>query len=74
MANQDQVAAARGIAIQGAWVNAPAHTTFMLVEAPNAHAVNDFVREIQLMAWNTITVHPVASMTEAAAQALEQRD
>jgi hypothetical protein len=33
------------------------------MDAPHAHAVGDFVREIKLMAWNTVAIHPVAERT-----------
>ena len=56
-----------GMMVHGHWVNVPSHVIFFLVDAPNAHVVNRFTRDIQLMEWNTVVVHPVLSAEEMAA-------
>lgn len=54
-----------GITVQGAWANMPAHAIYILVDAPNAHAVNQLFRDIHLMDWNTVIVNPVVILQEA---------
>ena len=41
-------AAARDAAVQGFWVNSASHTFFILVDAPNAHVIDEVIREVQL--------------------------
>ncbi len=54
-----------GITVQGMWTNMPAHTLYFLVDAPNAHVVNQLFRDIHLMDWNTVVVNPVLTLQEA---------
>jgi len=56
-----------GVTVQGAWTNMPGHITFMLVDAPNAHVLNEMAIELQLMNWNTGVMYPVTTMQEALA-------
>jgi hypothetical protein len=59
-----------GVKLEGSWTNMPAHTTYMLVEAPDAQAVCDFAAEVQLMNWNWIdSLLPVITMEEASNRA-----
>ncbi len=54
-----------GITVQGTWTNMPAHIMYILVDAPNAHVVNQLFRDIHLMDWNTVVVNPVITLQEA---------
>jgi len=54
-----------GISVQGTWINIPAHAIYMLIDAPNAHAVCQLCRDIHLMDWNTVAVNPVISLQES---------
>ncbi len=54
-----------GITVQGTWTNMPAHTIYILVDAPNAHVVSQLFRDIHLMDWNKVVVHPVVTLQEA---------
>ncbi len=56
MGKLDEVASRLGITVQGSWANMPAHAIYMVVDAPNAHVVNQLARETQLMEWNTVVV------------------
>ena len=49
----EAVAKAHGVTMKDAWVGMVAHTTFMLVDAPGGHVIQDFVSEIELHSWNT---------------------
>ncbi len=53
------------ITLKGAWVDAPAHVFYVLADAPNAHAVNNLMTELQFFHWNTIDIHPVVLLEEA---------
>lgn len=54
---------------QGGWADMPAHIIFLVVEAPNAHAVTQFAADLHLMDWNTVVVHPVIAVEQASARA-----
>lgn len=53
------------VAVQGAWADPPAHVFYILADAPNAHAINNLMMELQLFLWNTVEVHPVVTVAEA---------
>ena len=40
-----RVAQERGAALQGSWVNTASHTIFLLIDAPNAHLIDEVIRE-----------------------------
>ncbi len=61
----DEAAKKLGITIQGTWTNMPAHIVYILVDAPNAHVINQLSRDIHLMDWNTVVVNPVITLQEA---------
>ena len=56
-----------GVTPQGSWTDMPAHVTFMLVDAPNAHVVNQMAMELKMMDWNTVVVYAVVTSQEAVA-------
>ncbi len=58
------VAKAHGVTMKGAWTGMVAHTTFMLVDAPSGHAIQDFLAEIELHSWNTVVMYPVETLQE----------
>jgi hypothetical protein len=54
--------------VQGAWVNTGSHTTFALVNAPNAHVVNAVLEASGVVARVTTTVYAVTTLeTQLAA-------
>ena len=61
-------AKAKDVTVQGAWVDAPAHLIYALVDAPNAHVINDLMRELQFFHWNTIDIHPLEVIEEVVAR------
>ena len=68
----EEVANSLGVTVQGSWANMPAHTFYILVDAPNAHVVNRMAAEVKLMNWNTIAVSPVITLEEAIGAAQER--
>ena len=56
-----------GCTLQGAWVSKSAHLTFMVLDAPNSHALDDALVDLGLAVWNTATTYPVITLEEAVA-------
>jgi hypothetical protein len=63
-----EIAASHQVTIEGGWSNMPGHVFYVIVDAPNAHAVNAFVVEMRLMDWSTVDVQPVVTMEDAIAR------
>ena len=61
----DQVMQSHGCTFQGGWVGKSSHVTFVLVDAPGAHAVDDAVVDLGLAVWNTSSIYPVITIQEA---------
>jgi L-rhamnose mutarotase len=74
-ADKELPAAAKklGITVQGIWLNAPGHTFFFLIDAPNAHVINQLMSELHFMDWNTVMIHPVITEQEAMARLAQRR-
>ena len=51
--------------LQGGWVSKSAHQTFILIDGPNSHAVDDALVDLGLAVWNTTTFYPVITLEEA---------
>ena len=52
------------VTAQGACVDVPAHQFYMLADAPNAHAINELMIELQFFHWNTIDIRAVTTVEE----------
>ena len=63
----DQVLKAHGCSFQGGWVSRSAHVTFLVIDGPDAHAVDAAMVDLGLAAWNTATTYPVITLEEAVA-------
>lgn len=62
------VAKALGVTVQGTWTDMPAHTIFMLLDAPKPEVLGQMAMELHLMDWNTSIMHPVVTMQESMAR------
>ena len=60
----DDVAEAHGCRLEGAWGNLVAHTTFFLVDAPNAHTLEDMLVELGVIGLNSVEIYPVRPQAE----------
>ena len=60
-----EVLQAHGCNFQGGWVSKSAHVTFIVIDAPNAHALDDAMVDLGLAVWNTTTIYPVITLEEA---------
>ena len=67
-----EVLKSHGCTFQGGWVSKSAHLTFILLDGPNAHAVDDASVDLGLALWNTNTIYPVITFEEAV-EGLQQR-
>ena len=64
-----EVLRSHGCTFQGGWVSKSAHLTFIVIDAPNAHAVDDAMVAPGLAVWNTATIYPVNTTTSGAMDA-----
>lgn len=60
----EKVMQSHGCVFQGGWIGKSSHVTFLLVDAPGAHAVDDAMVDLGLAAWNTSTMYPVITIDE----------
>jgi hypothetical protein len=65
MDQMDEVSEKYQIDVKGTWTDSPRHTFYMVVDAPNAHAVSKFMWELRFPHWNTVRVFPVVTIEEA---------
>ncbi len=63
----EQVMQSHGCAFQGGWLGKSSHLTFVLLDAPSAHAVDDVIVDLGLAVWNTATIYPVITLEEGVA-------
>ena len=63
----DQVMQSHGCTFQGGWLGKSSHLTFVLIDAPSAHAVDDVMVDLGLAVWNTATIYPVITLEEGVA-------
>jgi hypothetical protein len=49
----------------GSWTFIGGHLIYMMVDAANAHVVNQMLIELGIMEWNTVVINPVVTMQEA---------
>lgn len=61
----EEISKKHQLTVKGSWVDAPAHVFFFLIDAPNAHAINDLMVETELFHWNTVDIHAVGTLEEA---------
>ena len=72
MAQMEEVSKRYQCFVKGAWVDPPAHSLYIVADAPNAHVVNQVMQELKFMLWNTVDVHPVVTLEEAMGLAAKQ--
>ena len=53
-----------GITVDGFWVNRSAHTFFILIDAPNAHAIDEALLNAGLVGRTHTEIFPVQTMKE----------
>lgn len=58
----DELLAEKGIRIVGRWADPPGHVNFLVLDAPDAHAITAVFMESGLSAYTTNEIRPVLSM------------
>lgn len=58
----NELIAQRGIGIVGRWADPPAHVNYMVLDAPNAHVIQEIFMESGLSGHTSAEVRPVLSM------------
>ena len=64
-ATMNDVLQSHDCTFQGGWVSKSAHLTFIVLDAPNAHAADDAMVDLGLAVWNTAAIYPVITLDEA---------
>lgn len=54
-----------GITLHGAWINPIGHASYIVLDAPNLHAVSTLMIDLKLFHWNTVQIEPVITVEEA---------
>lgn len=57
-----QLIADRGIGVVGRWGDPPAHVNYLVLDAPDAHAIQAVLMESGLFGHTTTEIRPVISM------------
>lgn len=60
----ESIAAERGAEMRDAWVNTGSHAIFVLLEAPNAHVIDEILREAGLTGRTHSQVYAVGSVKD----------
>lgn len=58
----DALIAEKGIKAVGRWADPPGHVNFLVLDAPDAHAITGLFMESGLSAYTTNEIRPVLSM------------
>ena len=57
--------ASRGCEFRGGWVGKSSHQTWLILDGPDGHAVDDAVIDMGLATWNRTEIFPIITMEEA---------
>ena len=63
----------RGATVQGSWVNTASHTIFLVVDAPNAHVIDEVIRDAGLTGRTHTTTFAVQDTNELLDTAASHR-
>lgn len=58
----DELLAQKGIKVVGRWADPPGHVNFLVLDAPDGHAITAAFMESGLSAYTTNEIRPVLSM------------
>ena len=64
-ATMTDVLTSHGCTFQGGWVSKSAHMTFLVIDGPNGHSVDDTIVDMGLAVWNTAEIYPVIMLDDA---------
>jgi hypothetical protein len=63
-----EIAKEKGATVQGTWVNTASHTIFVLLDAPNAHVIDQIVRDADLITHSESRVYALEEMQTLLAE------
>jgi hypothetical protein len=66
-ADLTETLASRGCEYRGGWVGKSSHLTWLLLDGPDAHAVDNAVIDMGLATWNRTKIYPIITMEEGIA-------
>ena len=55
----------RGCEYRGGWVGKSSHLTWLILDGPDAHAIDDAVIDMGLATWNRTDIYPIITMEAA---------
>lgn len=61
----EESAPSRGLALEGSWVNRAAHEIFTLVDAPNAHVIEEALLAAGLVGRTHSRILPIVALEDA---------
>lgn len=64
-ADLTETLANRGCEYRGGWVGKSSHRTWMVLDGPDAHAVDGAIIDMGLATWNRAEIFPIITMEEA---------
>jgi len=65
MDQMNDVSKKHQVEFKGGWTYPPGHVMYIVVDAPNAHAVSNVVTELRFFFWNTVEIQPIVTLEEA---------
>ena len=60
-----EVLQSHGCSYKGGWVGKSSHQTFLVLDAPDAHAADSALVDLGLAVWNTADIFPVVTLEDA---------
>jgi hypothetical protein len=51
-----------GLSLVGGWANMPGHALYLIIEAANAHVINEALMGLGFHRWGTVNVSPVVDL------------
>jgi len=60
-----EVSKAHNTEMKGTWISRGKHISYTVIDAPNAHEVEETIWELELTHWNTVDINPIVSIEEA---------
>jgi hypothetical protein len=66
-----EISKALRITQQGSWTNLLSHKIYNIVDAPDAHAITQWLNDCLMLDWNTVTVEPILPTQEIMAKQMK---
>jgi muconolactone delta-isomerase len=60
--SMDELIAQRAVGVVGRWADPAAHVNYLVLDAPNAHVLQELLMESGIFGYTTAEIHPILSM------------